>query len=120
MARGGFEWNDGNLAESIGMLNAKVHAGITAAAHYAGAGGEAYMKANARWTDQTGAARSGLHHDVRVEVARWTIVLAHAVSYGIWLETRRDFDGKYAIINPGILFAAEQFKRAVAGMYRKV
>lgn len=120
MAKGSFDWDDGHIGENMATLDSKVHAGITAAAMFAGEGGEAFMKANARWTDRTGAARSGLTHDVRVEVARWTIVLAHSVSYGIWLETREDFNGRYAIINPGVLFAAEQFKRAVDGMYRKV
>lgn len=64
---------------------------------------EDYMKANAPWKDNTGAARSGL-------VARATssgflglqksIVVAHTVDYGIWLEVKNS--GEYAILLPTV------------------
>ena len=57
----------------------------------------AEAKTNAKWTDRTGNARSGLGTSVQV-VGRhqYALVLYGSVKYQIWLEVR--FAGKYAII----------------------
>jgi hypothetical protein len=55
-------------------------------------------KANAPWNDITGAARRGLVGHTQTSGYTVTIVLAHTVEYGIWLEIR--WQGKYAIIMP--------------------
>jgi hypothetical protein len=49
---------------------------------------ENYAKANAPWTDRTGDARERLHATVEETGPIGTIVLAHGVDYGIWLEVR--------------------------------
>jgi hypothetical protein len=61
-----------------------------------------FAKPNAPWTDRTGNARSGLFTKVNVidKGASFEMIVAHSVSYGIWLEVR--FSGKYAIIKPTI------------------
>ena len=59
---------------------------------------ESYAKANAPWTDQTGAARNGLTASVDEEGGEIVITLEHSVDYGIWLETIQD--GAFAIIMP--------------------
>lgn len=60
---------------------------------------EAYAKSTARWTDRTGFARSSLHaHVTEDSLNVLGITLAHGAPYGIWLEVRRDFHGRYAII----------------------
>lgn len=62
---------------------------------------QAYAQSNAPWDDQTGAARYGLIADVEVEgLGDVSIILAHSVDYGIWLETIQN--GAYAIIMPTI------------------
>jgi hypothetical protein len=57
---------------------------------------ENYAKANAPWTDRTGDARERLHATVEETGPIGTIVLAHGVDYGIWLEVR--FGGVNSII----------------------
>lgn len=57
---------------------------------------ENYAKANARWTDRTGDARERLHATVEETGPIGTIVLAHGVSYGVWLEIANG--GRYSII----------------------
>ena len=62
---------------------------------------EAWMKANAPWTDRTSNARQGLYakpeHFVREMVE---IILAHGVEYGQYLELSNA--GRFAIVNPAI------------------
>lgn len=59
-----------------------------------------YAKANAPWTDQTGAARGELDTAVEANDDELSVALFHGVEYGIWLEIR--WNGRYAIIIPTI------------------
>lgn len=116
----GFHWSGAKLNAEIGEMDARLHGGITAAVELHAAEGTGYMKTTARWTDQTTAARNGLHHNTIVEFNQWAMVFAHAVNYGIWLETRRDFEGRYAIIMETVRFAGENLMRTLNHMLRKV
>lgn len=70
---------------------------------------EAYMKANAPWTDQTGQARANLKATAeQTAVDEVQIVLTHGVSYGIHLEFGRA--GRYAIIGPTMQAIAPRVK----------
>lgn len=57
---------------------------------------EAFARTNARWQDQTGAARAGLRAFVEKTAQYVAIYLTHSVTYGKWLEL--SFGGRYAII----------------------
>lgn len=62
-----------------------------------------WMKDNAVWEDRTGAARAGLHVEVREGPAVLAeLVFAHGenVPYGVWLEIAHG--GNFAIIAPAI------------------
>ena len=59
---------------------------------------EAYAKANAPWSDRTGAARQGLTADVYEEFGEIVLELSHSVEYGVWLELIQN--GNFAIIMP--------------------
>lgn len=61
---------------------------------------EEWMKENAPWEDQTGAAREGLTAKKISSGFKQEIYLYHTVDYGIWLEVR--WNGKYAIIVPAL------------------
>lgn len=64
---------------------------------------EQWMKDNATWQDRTGAARAGLHVEVREGPAVLAeLVFAHGddVPYGVWLELAHG--GQNAIIAPAI------------------
>lgn len=74
---------------------------------------EAYAQKNAPWQDITGDARVGLFTDVFSQGTDVTLVLAHSVDYGIWLETIQN--GEYAIIMPTLeAFAGEIFQHVHA------
>lgn len=57
---------------------------------------EAWMKENAPWQDQTGAARASL----RAYVKGKRIVLEHGVPYGYYLEMANQ--GQYSILFPAV------------------
>jgi hypothetical protein len=59
---------------------------------------EAWMKLNAPWTDDTGAARSGLSAHSYREGSAYVMVLAYSVHYGIWLEVANS--GRFQILGP--------------------
>lgn len=107
-----FNWNKRDLSANIKRMHVFNRGAMIAAAEYIAPQAEAYMRQNARWTDQTGNARSGLRAEVLVDMGgnRVAIVLYHSVSYGIWLETR--WSGRYAIIRPTVqIFGAKTLRR---------
>lgn len=76
------------------------------------------LKTGARWTDRTGAARSGL---VAIPIHGRTyeeIYMAYSVTYGIWLEIAHD--RKYAIITPMMRIAGEALLHDMAHLLDKM
>jgi len=75
---------------------------------------EEWAKANAPWQDRTGAARTCLNASVE---GVGSIVLAHGVDYGLWLEIANG--GRFAIIARAIdVFGVkymDKLQRALAG-----
>lgn len=57
-----------------------------------------YAKNNHKWDNRTGSAESMLHADCKWSGTTLDISIQHGVDYGIWLEVRRDFKGKYKIL----------------------
>lgn len=98
MARVSFTFDDKELRKNIETLPRRIEGAITAAVDYTAAEALVYMKSNAPWTDRTGAARAGLSAIPTGGGGSWTITLAHAVHYGIWLEVK--FSARDAIIMP--------------------
>lgn len=74
------------------------HAAMVLLAEHWAARLEGQMKAEAPWTDRTGAARKGLRGEALEAPDRLSIILAHGVDYGVFLELAHD--GKYAILWP--------------------
>lgn len=75
---------------------------------------EQYAKANAPWTDRTGDARERLHATVEETGPIGTIVLAHGVDYGIWLEIANG--GRYSIIPQTIDVFGPRVMRSLQNM----
>jgi hypothetical protein len=92
----------GNLEANLDQMDHKVQAAMIAGAGYTATRVESYMRANAKWTDRTGAARSGLKTTVKTSPNKVAIVLYHSVPYGVWLEVR--WGGKYAILRSGLVY----------------
>jgi hypothetical protein len=91
-----------NLARAIEAHDLKVKRAIAGQFLYAKGEAETFARSNAPWIDRTGNARSGLHAEVNIvdQGNAFELIVAHSVSYGIWLEVR--FSGKYAIIQPTV------------------
>ena len=62
---------------------------------------EAWMKANASWTDRTGNARQTLYAEV-TDIVNSAVILffGHGVEYGVFLELAHG--GTYAIVTPAL------------------
>lgn len=102
---------EGDLKANLAREPERVKSAVYAAAQYTAMQAESFMKSQASWQDQTGAARNGLRATVQRSGNKVAIVLYHSVSYGIWLELR--WDGKYAIIEPAMAAAGPLFIEAI-------
>jgi hypothetical protein len=66
---------------------------------------EAWLKANARWTDRTGNARQTLFADMEELTNQFVeLILSHGVDYGVFLELSHG--GSWAIVGPALDYFA--------------
>lgn len=107
----GFYWKSDTLRPGVKGFPIRVNRAITAATEYGATRGEAYMKRGARWADQTGNARAGLHTSTEHSATVHRIIFAHSVYYGIYLETR--WSGRYQIIVPALQDTGQEVMRAL-------
>lgn len=106
MAKVRVDYDDKRLRRNAENFDKNVRNAIGAVVDYDAAFGEAYIKTNARWTDRTGAARSGLTSLSTRDHNAFYILMAYSVSYGIWLEVAHD--RKYAIITPAMRIVGDK------------
>lgn len=106
------EWDTAEIEAKLAGFNEHAIRAIHAVSHFMESEAETYMRSNAPWHDNTGAARAGLGAQAFEEGAGASIVVHHSVSYGIWLEIR--WSGKYAIIGPTQLDVGHDFLRLAA------
>lgn len=59
---------------------------------------EAYARTQRAWTDRTGAAVSGLQGKTDIKPVAIISSISHQAPHGEFLELRRDFGGKYRIL----------------------
>lgn len=104
-----FRWKSDTLTKNLNTFPKKWDKVVVAAVEFTATRGEAYMRRNAKWTDQTSNARTGLHTVPTHEGSEHRIIFAHSVNYGIWLETR--FSGRYAIIWPSVVKNGQDLMR---------
>lgn len=71
---------------------------------------QTYAQLGGRWTDRTGDAREGLNHNVQWDGTTLDISVYHTMDYGLFLETRQDFNGKYKILEEARDSQIELFK----------
>jgi hypothetical protein len=81
---------------------------------------QAWMQANAPWTDRTGQARANLYTDLE-HAARQSVgmLLAHGptISYSVYLETMQM--GRFAILAPAVDWWAPVLFREVQAIVRR-
>lgn len=104
-----FTWKSDTLRPGTKAFPVRLDRAITAATEYTATHGEAAMKRNASWTDQTGNARNGLFGQAEHSPTLHRVIFGHAVPYGIWLEVR--FAGRYAIILPTLKAEGQNIMR---------
>ena len=109
----GIRWT-GDLEARLNTIRPVVLAGIAASGQKIASDGESWMKSNAPWTDQTGAARNGLVGNFEASARGGRVVFAHSVPYGIWLEVR--WSGRYAIVLPAVEEFSRRWGRLLAAM----
>jgi hypothetical protein len=101
MGKVSFEYDDQTLRVNLRNFDRELDRRISAVMDYEAAYATGWLKANAPWTDRTGAARTGL-----LAVANdlgsggFELIMSYSVHYGIWLEVANS--GKYAVITPGM------------------
>ena len=113
-----FDVEDRRMRQRLVKLDHATIKGIQNAFMFQGGRSTAWMKANAPWTDRTTAARSGLHAYPLQFRHRFELVLAHAVSYGIWLEVANS--GKYQIILPALRQASRELSELLDNLWGKI
>ena len=78
---------------------------------------ESYAKANHPWTKRTSSAQNQLKGDFKVSDNEMDISIAHGVTYGYYLETRKDFNGKYAILEKARDSEINNFKNMLRNLF---
>ena len=82
-----FSFSDEFLKLGIKEMDRKLNRAIFAVAKYYDGRAEAHMKHHAPWTDRTTNARNGLFAKAaKLAKGTYAIILAHSVTYGIYLE----------------------------------
>lgn len=113
-----FEMNDIEIRSKLRILPEESDRAIRGAFLFQSARSTAYMKSAAPWTDRTSAARNGLHADTAFGEREYRLILAHAVSYGIWLEVANS--GKYQIILPALRAASNELTHLLHNIWGKM
>ncbi len=89
------------LTPGLRKFNDKLDRGLAGVTEHHATRAQSKMKTNARWTDRTTVARTGLGAKAFHEELHHSIVLYHTAPYGIWLEIANN--GRYQIIMPTVL-----------------
>lgn len=111
-----FRWTSDNLTTSLKNAPARVNIAVASACEYQARRSENFMRANARWTDQTANARNGLHAVAASTKGSHVITLAHGMPYGIWLEVR--WSGKYGIIPEAVRTGGMELMAMLGSLFK--
>lgn len=114
MAKVEFKFDDRKLRRNVRRFGPNFRRNLSAVTDRRAAITQADLRIGAPWTDNTGAARSGLFalalHSKNAE----EIFMAYSVTYGVWLEVAHD--RKYAIITPMMRIAGAALMRDLQGL----
>lgn len=113
-----FNWRD-NLTPNLEKMRQKCDTAVLMYAKTKADQLQEYMKANKKWQDVTGAAKSGLKGQVSVPKEHQVrITLAHGVNYGIWLELAHEMN--FAIVRPTILTKSNEVLNGLDMLMSKI
>lgn len=98
-----FSFDAGHIKANTRELDQKIERAMYATVRFHDAGAERWMKHNAPWKDRTTNARNGLFaKGIKVKKRVYALILAHSVTYGIYLERGTRFMKKRPIIIPAL------------------
>lgn len=106
------------LRNNVNGLPKKIDHAVRATVDYEAAWGQAWMRTNAPWTDQTGAARNGLMAIPASYLRQYEILLTYSVYYGIWLEVANS--GQYQILQPALRIVGAKLMRDLNGLFERL
>ena len=95
-----FKFDSSELNRNLDTFEGRFNAALEMYVDTASKNLESEAKRNRPWTDRTNRARLGLTGSYEVKPKLATIVLAHTVDYGVWLELAHEKN--WAIIMPTI------------------
>lgn len=107
-------FDTGDLECNLKKLPGDINKRLDTVFDYNSQWGTTWMKLNAPWTDDTGAARASLIAVAASQQSQHTITVAHGVSYGIWLEVANS--GKFAILGPAMRIIGANVMKSMQGM----
>ena len=104
-----------DIEVALGSLPRRLNDDVSILFDLNAAWGEAWMKMTAPWTDNTGAARSGLTAIANSQGTLHALLLSYSVSYGIWLEVANS--GRFQILGPAQRIIARKIMEDLAGLF---
>jgi hypothetical protein len=109
MARIKIDFDDVRLRNNLQTFSDKLNRNVSGVMNYNSAYATNWLKSNAPWSDDTGAARTGLVALPFNAGKTHELIMAYSVSYGIWLEIANS--GRYAVITPAMRIVGEKIMR---------
>ncbi len=106
MAKITVDFDAKELKKKVASFHKEVNNRIATTMAYEAGYTTGWLKQNAPWTDDTGAARTGIMAMSMSSGTRHEILMAYSVYYGIWLEVANS--GKYAVITPAMRIVGEK------------
>lgn len=109
MARITVDFDDANLKRNLQTFGNRLNRNVSRVMEYNSAYTTAWLKQNAPWHDDTGAARSGLMALPFSAGNKHELLMAYSVTYGIWLEVAHS--GQWAVITPAMRIVGAKIMR---------
>lgn len=101
------------VINNLQNLDERAKAGLNTIGETVASQMKEYAQSNHRWTDRTGSATAEITTGVKWEGDTLDISITHGVDYGIWLETREAFEGRYKILEEARDSQVETFKSMI-------
>ena len=104
------------VISNLENLNKKARAGILTIGNATASKMQTYAQANHKWVNRTGSATAQIKAKAQWQGDTLDIGITHGVEYGVWLETRIAFQGKYKILEEARDSQVAEFRAALLAL----
>ncbi len=104
------------VISNLQNLDERAKAGLNTIGETVASQMKEYAQSNHRWTDRTGSATAEIKSKAEWQGDTLDISITHGVDYGIWLETREAFEGRYKILEEARDSQVETFKSMIRAL----